>query len=73
MTKSALVKIGVPSAQAESMKWSRRVRQIIEQEDAAIARIHAATAERIRALVNEQFAPEAETEAADEPPTAATA
>jgi hypothetical protein len=52
MTKSALVKIGVPSGQAESMRQLRRVRQILEQHDAAIARLDAATQERIREAVN---------------------
>lgn len=60
MTKSALVKIGVPSSQAQSMKKSRRARQIFEQEDAAIARIHAATLDRLRELVNEPDASEDE-------------
>jgi hypothetical protein len=51
MTKTALVKIGIPSSQAESVRQLRRVRQIIEQHDAAIARLDAATQERIREAV----------------------
>lgn len=48
MTKSALVKIGVPAVQAEGMRRLRRIRQILEQHDAAAARLEAATNERIR-------------------------
>ena len=48
MTKSALVKIGVPSEQAEGIRGLRRIRQILEQHDAAIARLTAATNDRIR-------------------------
>ena len=48
MTKSALVKIGVPANQAEGMRRLRRIRQILEQHDAAAARLEAATNERIR-------------------------
>lgn len=51
MTKSALVKVGLPSAQAESMKQMRNIRQVLDQHDAAIARLNAATAERIREIV----------------------
>lgn len=60
MTKAALVKIGVPSEQAESMRRLRRARQILDQHDAAIARLDAATAERIREALN--AADEAETD-----------
>jgi len=66
MTKSALVKIGVPSEQAESMKQMRRVRQILEQHDAAVARLIAATNERIREAVTDM------TEAKEESPIEAT-
>jgi hypothetical protein len=69
VSKSALVKIGVPSEQAESMKRMRRIRQIMEQHDAAIARLDAATNERIKDVVN---APDSEVPA-DEEPAAATA
>lgn len=48
MTKSALVKIGVPSEQAHSEKRLRRVRQLLEQRDAARARLDAATEQNIR-------------------------
>lgn len=48
MTKSALVKVGIPPEQAHSMRRLRRVRQILEQHDAAVARLDAATNERIK-------------------------
>jgi hypothetical protein len=48
MTKSDLVKIGVPSALAESFRHLRHIRRILEQHDAAVARLNAATNERIR-------------------------
>ena len=51
MTKSALVKIGVPAQQASNMRVLRQVRQILDQNDAAIARIQASTQERIRAAM----------------------
>ncbi len=47
----ALARISVSPQQAESVKLSRRIRQILDQEDAAIARIAAATKERIRQAV----------------------
>ena len=53
MTKSELVKIGVPPALAEGMKRLRRIRQILEQHDLAVARLNATTDERIRAAVTE--------------------
>jgi hypothetical protein len=53
MSKSPLVKIGVPSEQASSMRRLRRVRTILEQHDAAIGRLEAATHERIREAMNE--------------------
>jgi hypothetical protein len=65
MTK--LVKIGVPSEQAQSMKKMRRIRQILEQHDAAAARLDAATNERIKEAVN---APDGEVSADEEPATA---
>lgn len=71
MTKSALVKIGVPPEQAESMKQMRRVRQILDQHDAAVARLTAATNERIREVIMEMTSPEESP--AEESPTAATA
>lgn len=52
MTKSALVKIGVPSEQASSMKRVRRMRQLLEQHDAAVQRLTAALEEGMRQLVN---------------------
>jgi hypothetical protein len=69
VSKSALVKIGVPPEQAESMKLQRHIRQLLEHQDASIARLRAATNERIRELVN---APESDAPA-DEEPAAATA
>ena len=51
MTKTALVKIGVPSEQAESMRRLRTVRQILDQRDAAVARLDSTTAERIREVL----------------------
>jgi hypothetical protein len=68
MTKSALVKIGVPSGQAASMRQLRRVRQILEQHDAAIARLDAATQERIREVVN--AGTDTDDSSAEEPVTA---
>jgi hypothetical protein len=50
--KSDLVKIGVPSEQAQSMRRMRRIRQILEQHDAAVARLDAATNERIKEAVS---------------------
>ena len=52
MTKTALVKIGVPSEQAQQIKGLRRIRQILEQHDAAGSRRSAATNERIREAVS---------------------
>jgi hypothetical protein len=69
MSKSALVKIGLPSEQAESMKRMRRIRQIMEQHDAAVARLDAATNERIKEIVNASDSDMP----ADEEPTRATA
>lgn len=62
MTKSGLVKIGVPSEQASGIRGLRRIRQILEQHDAAMARLIAVTNERIReaAKADEAEAPEAE-------------
>jgi len=51
MSKTALVKIGVPSEQAQNMRRMRRIRQILEQHDAAVARLDAATNERIKEVV----------------------
>jgi len=69
VSKSALVKIGVPSAQAESMKRMRRIHQVLEQHAAAAARLDAATTERIKEIVNAQDS----NAPADEEPAAATA
>ena len=52
MSKSALVKIGVPPEQAHNMRLLRRMRQILDQRDAAVARLDATTQERIREAVN---------------------
>lgn len=52
MTKSALVKVGLPSEQAESIKGLRHIRQILEQHDVALARLTATTNERIREAVS---------------------
>jgi cysteinyl-tRNA synthetase len=65
MTK--LVKIGVPAEQAQSMKRLRNVRAILDQRDAAVARIDATTADKIR----EALTSGGDVEAADA--TAATA
>jgi hypothetical protein len=70
MTKSALVKIGVPSQQAQGMRRLRRIRQILEQHDAAQARLDAATMDRIREVGG---AEESDTEPAAEEPATATA
>lgn len=51
MSKSELVKIGVPPAQAEGMRRLRQVRQILDQRDAAVARLDATTQDRIRELL----------------------
>lgn len=48
MKSGALVKIGIPAAQAAGMKRLRQVRAILEQHDAAVARLDAATNQRIR-------------------------
>jgi hypothetical protein len=49
-----LVKIGVPTIQAQGVRLQRRVRQILDQHDAAVARLDAATRERLReALADE--------------------
>lgn len=68
MTKSALVKIGLPSEQAQSVKRLRHVRQILDQRDAAVARIDANTADKIREALTADVS---ETE--DSLPVAATA
>lgn len=74
MTKSALVKIGVPSVQAESLKRYRQVRQILDQRDAAVARLDAATDARIREVLSVDETPAVEEPATttDEPIAAAT-
>lgn len=51
MTKSTLVKIGVPPQLAGNMRQLRHLRQILDQGDAAVARIQASTAERMRAAL----------------------
>jgi len=50
MTKTALVKIGVPSAQAESLRRLRTVRQVLDQHEAAMRRLEAATLERLKEI-----------------------
>jgi hypothetical protein len=72
MTKSSLVKIGVPAEQAHGMRRLRRIRQIIDQRDAAVARLDAATNERIREAMNADDSQASETSDAEEP-VAATA
>jgi hypothetical protein len=69
VSKSALVKIGVPSEQAESMKRMRRIHQVLEQHAAAVARLDAATTDRIKEIVNAHD----RDATADEEPAAATA
>lgn len=51
---SALVKIGLPSQQAEAQRFVRRVRMMLEQRDAAFARIEADFRARIKALLDEE-------------------
>jgi hypothetical protein len=70
MTKSALVKIGVPAEQAEGMRRVRSIRSILDQHDAAAARLWAATQERLRELVAGEERPaedKPEEKASDEP------
>jgi hypothetical protein len=72
MMKSALVKIGVPSEQAQSMRRMRRIRQILEQHDATVARLDAATNERIKAVVIADDAEDHDAPVAEAPVTAAS-
>jgi hypothetical protein len=51
MTKSALVKIGVTSERAQGMRFTRSVRQLLDQHEAAMARLDAAFRERLREVV----------------------
>ena len=67
---SELVKIGLPRKQAEGERRVRRMRQILEQHDAAIARVNAATNERMR---QELAAPESESDESDTPATTTAA
>jgi hypothetical protein len=53
MTQSSLVKIGVPASQAESVRLIRRVRQVMEQHDAAVARLGAELRARLKAITDE--------------------
>jgi hypothetical protein len=69
MSRSSLVKVGLPPQQAESMKKLRRIHQILEQHQAAVSRLDAATNERIKEVVNEPD----RAMVADEEPAAATA
>jgi hypothetical protein len=64
MTKSALVKIGVPAQQASNMRVLRQVRQALDQGDAAIARVQASVQERIRVMLagDDAIGPEPESE-----------
>jgi hypothetical protein len=64
MSKSDLVKIGIPAQQAESMRLMRRIRQILDHHDAAVARLTLTTNERIREAMS------GETHEAEEPATA---
>jgi hypothetical protein len=64
MSKTDLVKIGVPSEQAQSMRLMRRIRQILDQHDAAVARLSSTTNERIREAMRD------ETHEVEEPATA---
>jgi hypothetical protein len=47
---TALAKVTVSAQEASSVRMYRRVRQIIEQRDQAVARIDASTRERLRLL-----------------------
>ena len=69
MSKSALVKIGLPSEQAQSVKRLRHVRQLLDQRDAAVARIDATTADKIR----EALTAAEDESGADDVPVAASA
>jgi len=71
MSKSALVKIGLPSEQAEGQRLVRRVRQLVDQQDAAFARLAADFKARMRAIVEEETGASAPT--ADEPEREAVA
>ena len=62
-----LVKIGLPKKQADDQRRVRRIRQILEQHDAAMARLAAATDERLRQAVTGDIA-----DAEPELPLAAT-
>jgi hypothetical protein len=50
MSKSALVKIGVPAEQAAGTRLVRTVRQLIDQRDAAVARLDATLRQRLNEL-----------------------
>lgn len=70
MTKSALVKIGVAPEQAQGMQWMRRIRQLLDQGEAAKARIDAATQQKIRDFVTTStVADEAVDEVSEAPDT----
>jgi hypothetical protein len=52
MSKSALVKLGMPAPQAQAMKRARQIRQVVDQFDAMIVRAEVAMAQRIREILN---------------------
>jgi hypothetical protein len=53
MSQSALVKVGLPSHLAEGARGVRRMRQILDQRDAAMARIETECRQRMKALLEE--------------------
>lgn len=69
--KTDLVKIGVPSALAQSMKRLRTIRQVLDQTDAAVNRLQAAANQRIREITaGADDAAQVDTDAPVEAPTA---
>lgn len=53
MSQTALVKVGLPSHLAEGARGVRRMRQILDQRDAAMARIETECRQRMKALLDE--------------------
>ena len=53
MSQSSLVKVGLPSHLAEGARHARRVRQLLDQRDAAFARVDADFHQRLKSLVDE--------------------
>lgn len=53
MSQSSLVKVGLPSHLAEGARLAKRIRQILDQREAAFARVEADFKLRMQAVLEE--------------------